>query len=155
MKSMWTICFSLLLGVAQPVMADSAIVERFDQSTWRVLTTKVKQPTLVVFTSVTCAHCPGAIQRLASKRNTLGTQVLLYVVSIDADNATVLQSDPHYASADRLFLFQGSSQNLQFSVNPTWRGMTPYVSFIDQRGVVRFSLGEPKDRLLAEWLSQP
>jgi hypothetical protein len=143
---------SLLLLLMQSSFAAPSLVEPFDQSTWRSLTNKQEQPGLVIFTSVTCIHCPAAIKRLATKRSAIAPHIPLLVVSMDADSNAVLLQDPHYAPADRLFLFRGRSQALQFSVNPEWRGMTPYVSFIDSRGGVRFSLGEPRDALLSEWL---
>ncbi len=152
MRLMWKIFASLSLLLMQSSYAATSLVEPFDQATWRSLIGKQEQPALVIFTSVTCMHCPAAIKRLAAKRSAIASHVPLYVVSIDGEsNATLLQ-DPHYAPADRLFLFRGRSQVLQFSVNPEWRGMTPYVGYIDSRGDARFSLGEPKDALLSEWL---
>ncbi len=152
MRPMWKICASLLLLLMQSSFAASSFVEPFEQTTWRSLVGKQKQPALVVFTSVTCMHCPAAIKRLASKRSVIAAHVPLYVVSMDAESNAALLEDSHYAPADRLFLFRGRSQVLQFSVNPEWRGMTPYVGFIDSRGGVSFSLGEPKDALLSDWL---
>jgi len=152
MRLMSKIFASLLLLLMQSSFAAPSLVEPFDQSTWRSLTNKQEQPALVIFTSVTCIHCPAAIKRLATKRSAIAPHIPLLVVSMDADSNAVLLQDPHYAPADRLFLFRGRSQALQFSVNPEWRGMTPYVSFIDSRGGVRFSLGEPRDALLSEWL---
>jgi hypothetical protein len=152
MRLMWTICASLLLVLMQSIVSAASLVEPFDQSTWRSLTHKQEQAALVIFTSVTCIHCPAAIKRLAAKRSAIAPHIPLVVVSMDAENNAALLQDAHYAPADRLFLFRGRSQALQFSVNPEWRGMTPYVGFIDRRGAVHFSLGEPRDDLLSEWL---
>ena len=152
MRPMWKICASLLLFLMQSSFAATSLVEPFDQTTWRSFISKRDQPALVIFTSVTCAHCPAAIKRLAAKRSAIASHIPLVVVSMDAESNAALLQDPHYAPADRLFLFRGRSQAVQFSVNPEWRGMTPYVGFIDSRGGVRFSLGEPRDALLSEWL---
>ncbi len=152
MRLMSKICASLLLVLMQSSFAAPSLVEPFDQATWRTLVSKQDQPALVIFTAVACIHCPAAIKRLAVKRSAIAPHIPLVVVSMDADSNAVLLQDPHYAPADRLFLFRGRSQALQFSVNPEWRGMTPYVGFIDSRGGVRFSLGEPRDALLSEWL---
>ena len=152
MRLMSKICASLLLVLMQSSFAAPSLVEPFDQTTWRSLISKQQLPALVIFTSVTCIHCPAAIKRLATKRSAIASHIPLVVVSMDAESNAALLQDPHYASADRLFLFRGRSQALQFSVNPEWRGMTPYVGFIDSRGGVRFSLGEPRDALLSEWL---
>lgn len=152
MRLMSKIFASLLLLLMQSSFAAPSLVELFDQATWRTLVSKQEQPALVVFTSVTCIHCPAAIKRLAAKRSAIASHIPLVVVSMDAESNASLLQDPHYAPADRLFLFRGRSQALQFSVNPEWRGMTPYVGFIDSRGSVRFSLGEPRDAVLSEWL---
>ena len=152
MRLMWKICASLLFGLVHFGCVAAQSVEPFSQTTWQLLTVKSKQPALVLFTSVTCVHCPGAIARLAIKRRSIGTQIPLYVVSIDAESSAALLDDAHYAPADRLFLFAGRAQALQFSVNPEWRGMTPYVAFIDGRGGVRFALGEPGDAVWSEWI---
>ena len=152
MRLMSKIFASLLLLLMQSSFAAPSVVEPFDQATWRTLVSKQEQPALVVFTSVTCIHCPAAIKRLAAKRSAIASHIPLIVVSMDAENNAALLQDSHYAPADRLFLFRGRSQVLQYSVNPEWRGMTPYVGFIDSRGGVRFSLGEPKDAVLSDWL---
>jgi hypothetical protein len=51
-----------------------------------------------------------------------------------------------------LFAFRGRAQPLQYAVNPDWRGMTPYIAYVDGKGGVRFVLGEPDERTLAIWL---
>ena len=89
---------------------------------------------------------------VAAKRKAAVSRTRLVVVSIDADDDAALLADPHYAPADRLFAFRGNPQALQFAVNPDWRGMTPYVAYVDGKGGVRFVLGEPDDRTLAVWL---
>ena len=135
-----------------PANAAPAAVESFDKATWAALVRHAKQPAIVVFTSVTCTHCPGAIASLARQRAAKGSATVLLVVSMDADDDALLLRDAHYAPADRLFAFRGNPQALQFSVNPEWRGMTPYVAFIDGRGGARFVLGEPKAPVLDGWL---
>lgn len=132
--------------------AAPAAVESFDKATWPALVRNAKQPAIVVFTSVTCTHCPGAIANLAKQRAANGAQLPLLVVAMDADDDTSLLRDAHYVPADRLFAFRGNSQALQFAVNPDWRGMTPYVAFVDGKGGVKFVLGEPKAAVLDGWL---
>lgn len=147
-----TIFASLLALAAGSVAAAPAAVEPFDKSSWPALTAPRSPAAIVVFTSVTCTHCPGAIARLAAKRTALNPRVKLVVVSMDSDDDAALLRDPHYAPADRLLSFRGHSQALQYSVHPDWRGMTPYVAFVDGKGGVKFVLGEPKDSVAAEWL---
>lgn len=133
-------------------MAAPATVEAFNKATWPALLRTTKQPAIVVFTSVTCTHCPGAIASLARQRTAQTSRTSLWVVSMDADDDASLLQDAHYAPADRLYAFRGNPQALQFAVNPDWRGMTPYVAFFDGKGGVKFVLGEPKAALLDGWL---
>ncbi len=146
-----TICASLLALACTVGMAAPASVESFDKSSWPVMV-RGDVPTIVMFTSVSCTHCPGAIARIAAKRKAAASRTRLVVVSIDADDDAALLADPHYAPADRLYAFRGSSPALQFSVNPDWRGMTPYVAYLGGNGDVKFVLGEPKDAVLSAWL---
>lgn len=152
MKFKSTICASLLALVSGHVLAAPAAVEPFDKSSWPALIAVKSSPAIVVFTSVSCTHCPGAIARLAAKRASTNPRVRLVVVSTDSEDDAALLRDPHYAPADRLLSFRGHPQALQYSVNPGWRGMTPYVAFVDGKGGVRFVLGEPKESMSAEWL---
>lgn len=147
------LALSLALLVIAPVAgAAPSSVESFDKSTWLALVRDAKQPAIVVFTSVTCTHCPGAIASMARQRAARRSQVPLLIVSMDADDDASLLRDAHYAPADRLFAFRGNPQALQFAVNPGWRGMTPYVAFVDGKGNAKFVLGEPKPAVLESWL---
>ena len=154
MRCMWKTCADVLVlcAVAGAASAAPAAVETFDKTTWPSLVRTAKQPAIVVFTSVTCTHCPGAIASLAKQRAAKGSPVPLLVVSMDADDDAALLRDAHYAPADRLFAFRGNPQALQFAVNPDWRGMTPYVAFVDGKGSAKFVLGEPKAAVLDGWL---
>ncbi len=154
MKFRSTICASLLALAAAAASAAPARVESFDKSSWQVLSAPRTQPAIVVFTSVGCTHCPGAIRRLSAQRASLAPRVAMLVVSVDSEDDAALLRDPHYAPADRLFAFRGRSQVLQHAVNPEWRGMTPYVALLDGRGGVQFVLGEPKPALLDAWLAR-
>lgn len=146
-----TICASLLALASFAAAAAPAAVEPFDKSSWPALL-RSEVPTIVMFTSVSCTHCPGAIARIAAKRKAAASRTRLVVVSIDAEYDAALLADPHYAPADRLFAFRGSSPALQFAVNPDWRGMTPYLAYLGGNGDVKFVLGEPRDSVLSGWL---
>ena len=137
---------------AMPAMSAPASVEAFDKMTWPALVRTARQPSIVVFTSVTCTHCPGVIAHIARERAAKVSLVSLMVVSMDADDESALLRDAHYAPADRLFVFRGHPQALQFAVNRDWRGMTPYVAFIDGKGSAKFVLGEPGTTVLDGWL---
>ena len=152
MKFRFTIFASLLALAAGSAVAAPTAVEPFDKASWPALVSGKARPAIVVFTSVSCTHCPGAIARLAAKRTAVNPQVKMVVVSMDSEDDAALLRDPHYAPADRLLSFRGHPQALQYSVNPGWRGMTPYVAFVDGKGGVKFVLGEPKESVTAEWL---
>ncbi len=168
MQSMWKICAEQalralpalaasgamalgLLSAAPAAFAAPSAIEAFDKARWLALRS-ARQPAIVVFSSVTCTHCPGAIANIAQQKAAQGSRTPLLVVSMDAEDEAVLLRDPHYAPADRLLAFRGQSLALQYAVNPDWRGMTPYVALVDGKGGVRFVLGEPKPQVFAKWL---
>ena len=142
---------SLVLLCAN-VFATPTEVETFDKSTWPALLGNHRQPAMIVFSSVSCTHCPAAIERLAARRAASQSTTRLYVVLMDSEDDGIALGSPHHRLADRLFAFRGRAQPLQYAVNPEWRGMTPYIAFVDGKGGVRFVLGEPDDRTLAVWL---
>ncbi len=148
--SKYVISLFALLSV-QALAAPSA-VEAFDKSVWSALLSDHRQPAIIVFSSVSCTHCPGAIERLAARRAVSQSATRLYVVLMDSDDDAAALSSPHHRLADRLFAFRGRVQSLQYAVNPDWRGMTPYIAHVDGKGAVRFVLGEPDERTLVIWL---
>jgi hypothetical protein len=139
----------LLSGMA---IAAPAGVESFDKNRWQTLQTQTRAPAIVVFSSVSCTHCPGVIAELARARRKAASATALWVVSIDSDDDPSLLADAHYAPADRLFSFRGHAQAVQYSVNPEWLGITPYVAFLDGQGGSSFVLGEPRPAQLRQWL---
>lgn len=143
----------LLLALHADLMAGPKTVEGFDKTSWKQLLTQTSSPAIVVFSSVTCTHCPGTIDRIAAALLAAQSNTRLMVVSIDSDDTTALLQDPHLASASRLYVFNGSAQALQYAVNPDWRGMTPYIAYLDGRRSVRFVLGEPQEAVLREWVA--
>lgn len=142
-----------LLALHAGVMAAPAAVENFDKSSWQQLLKQTTSPSIVVFSSVTCTHCPGAIDRIAAGLSAARSGTRLIVVSIDSEDDAALLREPHLANVSRVFAFNGSTQALQYSVNPGWRGMTPYIAYLDGKRSVRFVLGEPKEAVLREWIS--
>jgi len=63
----------------------------------------------------------------------------LIVVVMDGMADMDLLNEAHYATADRLFIFSESDAPansiaaLQYSINPKWRGITPYVALLGRR----------------------
>jgi hypothetical protein len=153
MSSIFNYAISLLALLCVQAVAAPSAVEAFDKSTWPVILRDERQPVMVVFSSVSCTHCPGAIERLAAHRSASRSATRLYVVLMDSEDDVAALRSPHHRLADRLFAFRGRVQALQYAVNPDWRGMTPYMAYVDGKGGVRFVLGEPDDRTLRSWLS--
>jgi hypothetical protein len=143
---------ALLLMTGHAALAAPKTVEPFDQTTWRRLVAESASPAIVVFSSVTCSHCPGTIDKISAQLAAAQSRTRLMIVSIDSEEDEALLRDPHYASASRVFAFNGAMQPLQYAVNPDWRGMTPYVAYLDGKKGVRFTTGEPRASVLREWL---
>jgi len=133
-------------------MAAPQVVEGFDQAGWRQLVARVSVPAIVVFTSEACAYCPGAIARIAASLAASRSRTQLLVVSVDGDDAVLLQ-EAKYAGANRLFVFRGRSQAVRYAVNPAWRGMTPYIAYLSPKAPPRFVLGEPDTQTLQGWIT--
>jgi hypothetical protein len=146
----YVISFSMLL--CSQVFAAPTTVETFDKSTWLILLSQHPQSAMIVFSSVSCTHCPGAIERLAARRAVSQSATRLYVVLMDSEDDVAALSSSHHRLADRLFAFRGRVQPIQYAVNPDWRGMTPYIAYVDGKGGARFVLGEPDEKTLAIWL---
>ena len=66
-------------------------------------------------------------------------------------NDAGLLANPHYASAQRLLAFDGQQAALRHAVNPSWRGVTPYVALLRPGAAPTFSLGMPSDAQLRAW----
>jgi hypothetical protein len=154
MSRIFNSAISVFVFLCVQAFAAPTEVARFDKSTWSTLLSSHRQPAMIVFSSVSCTHCPGAIERLAARRASSQSATRLYVVLMDSEDDVAALSSPHHRLADRLFAFRGRAQPLQYAVNPDWRGMTPYIAYIDGKGGVRFVLGEPDERTLASWLTE-
>ncbi len=153
LRNKYKVVAVMLLALHAGVMAAPAAVENFDKSSWQLLLKQTASPLIVVFSSVTCTHCPGAIDRIAAGLSAARSGTRLIVVSIDSEDDAALLREPHLTSVSRVFAFNGSTQALQYSVNPGWRGMTPYIAYLEGKGGVRFVLGEPKVAVLREWIA--
>lgn len=153
LRTKYWITAGMLLASHAGVTAAPTAVENFDKSSWQQLRQQTTTPSIVVFSSVTCTHCPGTIVRIAAALSAARSGTRLIVVSIDSVDDTVLLREPYLGSVSRLFAFNGSAQALQYAVNPDWRGMTPYTAYLDGKRGVRFVLGEPKEALLRKWIA--
>jgi hypothetical protein len=152
MSPIFNYAIGLLMLLCAQVFAAPTEVETFDKTTWPALLSHHRQSAMIVFSSVSCTHCPGAIERLAARRAASQSATRLYVVLMDSEDDVAALSSPHHRLADRLFAFRSRAQPIQYAVNPDWRGMTPYIAYVDGKGGARFVLGEPDEKTLAIWL---
>lgn len=125
-------------------------VESFDVSTWPTLT-QMRRPAAVVFTTTDCTHCPAVIAHLAAEFQRLAFDGSLYVVVMDGEPDVA--AHPHYQVADRLFVFAGQGHRIRHTVDPTWRGMTPYVALLSPGHPIVWVLGRPSPDQLRAWTS--
>jgi hypothetical protein len=121
---------ALLAGLA----LQAAEPADFDAQRWAALL-REPAPAVVVFTTTDCAHCPAAIDRIAShlkaERRAGRPAARLDVVVMDgAEQPDAVATEPHYRLADRLFVFDGQAARVRRSVNPAWFGQTPYVALL-------------------------
>ena len=132
----------LMMSIGTAVSAPVG-VEYFKVSTWSEFQVEASRPHIVVFSTTDCAHCPGVIADIAKKIKEQKKKVYLSVVVMDgASQLEYLLSTPHYLLADRLFVFDGQSSAIRYAVNPSWRGLTPYVALLSGKGEVKYTLGK-------------
>ena len=137
-----------------PAQAAPRAVEVFDRPAWGALQAGLTAPAIVVFTATYCAHCSAVIAQLAQDKRRLLPSAQLIAVVMDAvpgDDDAKLLRDPHHRPLDRLFAFQGQAPALRHAVDPSWRGITPYVAFLHPGEPPRWVTGPPKAQDLAAW----
>ncbi len=123
--------------------AAPAQVERFTAQTWAQFQSGLQRPAIVVFSTTDCIYCPAVIADLAQDIEQRKAPVPLVVVVMDGDGKPALLRDPEYQKASRLFVFAGPAAALQYSINPKWRGVTPYVALFPAQGAPRLVTGRP------------
>ncbi len=146
---------SALAGLALSMaVAAPRAVEPFTAATWTGLR-GAAQPMAVVFTSTDCVHCPAVLERLAQRfRGMRPPAPLLVAVVVDAapgEVDTELLARAHHRVADRLFAFAGPALALRFSVNPDWRGVTPYLALLQPGRAPQWITGPPSEADLEAW----
>jgi hypothetical protein len=151
LRSAFALC--AFVCIVADVVASPETVERFDASTWARMQKQLPRPAAVVFTATWCANCPAIIERLAQalRKRRLAPQVIAVV--IDEANSEKLLSSPHYASALRLFAFDGDETRLRYGVDARWRGVTPYTALLGREDKVIFVAGTPSDEEIEAWLA--
>lgn len=140
--------------VAHQVTAAPRAVEAFDKLTWAALQSGLRQPAVVVFSTTDCAHCPAVVDALVKDIRQRKLKATLMTVVMDAspgeDDAALLKH-PHYGRADRVFAFAGQAPALRYTVEPRWRGVTPYVVFLSPGQAPRAVAGPPSRLDIDAW----
>jgi hypothetical protein len=146
---------AVLLISATPVAAAPQSVLAFGADTWSKLKQSPQIPSVVVFSTTDCTHCPRVIDEMAAALRTAKTKARLIVVVMDgAGHENALRKNPHYRHARDLYAFDGDEVALRYSVNPEWRGLTPYVALLPVKGEARFHSGSPPADAVRTFLKQ-
>lgn len=120
-------------GLDGEALAAPRAVEAFDAATWSSLPASLSRPAAVVFSTTDCVHCPAVIEQLRREIRARKLKAELIVVVMDVapgDADETLRMHAEYRHADRLFAFAGQAAAIRYAVDPRWRGVTPYVSFL-------------------------
>jgi hypothetical protein len=149
---------ALLLAVATlpfvipATQAAPARIEQFDAHSWSQFQSTLPRPAVVIFTTTDCIYCPSAIAGMADEIAQRKAPIPLIVVVMDGAGKPALLHDAEYKKATRLFTFAGPVAALQYSINPKWRGVTPYMAFFTQPGAPKMVAGRPQQKDLEAWL---
>lgn len=142
-----------LLATAAPAFAASQTVLPFGPATWQEIASSRLRPLVVVFSATDCVHCPRVIDELAATLRQSRSRARLTVVVMDgAGQEQALLADRYYRHASTLYAFDGNATALRFTVNPDWRGLTPYVALVPASGTARFHSGHPPADALRDFL---
>lgn len=146
-------CALALTLTSIQVPAAARKIENFDGRTWPRMQKELPRPAAVIFSTTDCGHCPAIIAAMAEQIKNHKPQIPLIVVVMDGDGQADLLQEPHYQAASRLFVFKGQTAALQYGINPSWRGITPYVALLPKAGAVKLVLGKPSEQELDNWLA--
>jgi len=146
-KSISSTLFTALM-IVTPSLVSAKEPLPFELDSWQKLVHSSGNAA-VVFTSTHCVHCPGLVADLLGDRKQRRQGYKILVVMTDG-GALDLGKSP-YNKADSSYFFIGNTQALRYTVNPSWRGVTPYVALISSAGGVQFYSGSPPRDSLLRW----
>ncbi len=141
-----------LLAASPRAAAAAPRVEPFGADTWKRLQAELPRPGLVVFTATWCPTCPEVLRKLADVRRANRLRSPLVAVVMDSDDEPALLADAHFRVADRLFAFDGDEAALRRTVQPQWRGVTPFVALLPAARAPVYVTGMPSSAQLEQWL---
>jgi hypothetical protein len=127
--------------------------ESFTATTWKSWTNAESRPSVVVFTTTDCEHCPAVIEQLRQHIGTMpAPRPTLRVVVTDAGNlGPVTAGARWYALADTRHVFEGNELAVRYAVSPRWRGETPFVALLAPRTAPQLVVGHPAVAALDAW----
>lgn len=134
-------------------------VERFDQQTWAQSLKSGPRPAAYVFTTTYCSTCPDAFEQLRqathlpSLQSKRSVKPHLAVVIMDWHSGKASAHAHHFASASRLYFFDGPETAIRYSIDPQWRNITPYIVLVNAAGKIQRSTGAPESAMLRAWLN--
>lgn len=131
-------------------------VEAFEADTWKRLQAETRTPAIVVFSATWCPNCPAVLDDLARDRRRQRLKAPLLAVIMDVppgESDAALLRDAHYRQADRLLAFSGPAPALRYSVDPRWRGATPFVALLMPGRPPRTITGPPSSADLDAWVA--
>lgn len=138
------LAMAFLLIAQHAIASPPGKVEIFDVQTWQKFTVATNEPAIVVFSATYCVHCPAVIQKLAKDKLRYGKNVKLVAVVMDGD--TGIRTKSPYVLTDRVFIFEGNEQAIRYSVNPDWRGVTPYTVLLAPGKAPKYISGPPAEK---------
>jgi thiol-disulfide isomerase/thioredoxin len=142
-----------LLPVPSPCLGRGLpSAEPFDGQTWSRLAVETRQRAIVVFSATYCVHCPAVIQKLAKEKMKYGKNVVL--VAVVMDGTSEIRGKPPYDKVDRLFVFNGHEPAIRYSVNPDWRGVTPYTVLLSPERAPHYIAGPPSEKDLQQFFAK-
>ena len=125
--------------------------QAFDTGTWAELQRQLPRPAIVVFSTSHCPNCPEVFETLIKQRQQRQPKAPVVAVLMDAADDPASTRQAHLRRADRLYAFAGSQQALRYSVDPAWRGVTPYVALLPSGGSPVFVAGTPTSEHWIAW----
>jgi thiol-disulfide isomerase/thioredoxin len=146
----------LMSALSMNATAAPRVVEPFDNARWAALKADIKRPTAVVFTTTDCAHCPAVIKALASDARVTRAKGGLVAVVMDVapgEADAALLKNAHYKPVDQLMAFSGQAPALRHAVNPTWRGVTPYIALLRPGEPPLWVVGPPTRTDIDAWMA--
>lgn len=131
--------------------APARAAQPFETGTWAEMQRQLPRPAIVVFTTSHCPNCPEVFETLLKERQQRRPKAPVVAVVMDSADDPASMRQPHLRRANRLLAFQGSPQALRYSVDPAWRGVTPYVALLPSGGPPVFVAGTPTAEHWLAW----